>query len=422
MKIVKLNRSKPHRMFNRDRWTEIFETIGKNKLRTFLSGFTVSLGIFIFIILFGLGNGLKNTFQEFFLDDASNAIFLYPGKTSKPYKGFKANRRIEFRNDDLRDIKENFSFYLEHLTPRITRNALTRYKNQSNNYSTRGVAPGHQFVEKTILMKGRYINQSDISRKTKVAVIGRMVAKDLFKSEEAIGKYINLGSSAFKVVGIFQDEGGDNEERNIYIPFTTRQLIEKSNDKVDQIILTYRKELGYLGAMGLENGLKKYFKEKKSVSPEDPNGFYIRNIADDLRETQQFAVVLQLIVSFVGLGTLIAGIIGISNIMVFVVKERTKELGIRKALGATPNSVIKMVLQESVFITIISGYLGLIFGVLVLENIGVKLDKYFIKNPFIEISTALMATVVLIIFGAIAGYIPAKRASSIKPIIALRDE
>ena len=422
MKIAKLNRSKPHRMFNRDRWTEIFETIGKNKLRTFLSGFTVSLGIFIFIILFGLGNGLKNTFQEFFLDDASNAIFLYPGKTSKPYKGFKANRRIEFRNDDLRDIKENFSFYLEHLTPRITRNALTRYKNQSNNYSTRAVAPGHQFVEKTILMKGRYINQSDISRKTKVAVIGRMVALDLFKSEEAIGKYINLGSSAFKVVGIFQDEGGDNEERNIYIPFTTRQLIEKSNDKVDQIILTYRKELGYLGAMGLENGLKKYFKEKKSVSPEDPNGFYIRNIADDLRETQQFAVVLQLIVSFVGLGTLIAGIIGISNIMVFVVKERTKELGIRKALGATPNSVIKMVLQESVFITIISGYLGLIFGVLVLENIGVKLDKYFIKNPFIEISTALMATVVLIIFGAIAGYIPAKRASSIKPIIALRDE
>ena len=422
MKIAKLNRSKPHHMFNRDRWTEIFETIGKNKLRTFLSGFTVSLGIFIFIILFGLGNGLKNTFQEFFLDDASNAIFLYPGKTSKPYKGFKANRRIEFRNDDLRDIKANFSFYLEHLTPRITRNALTRHKNQSNNYSTRAVAPGHQFVEKTILMKGRYINQSDISRKTKVAVIGRMVAKDLFKSEEAIGKYINLGSSAFKVVGIFQDEGGDNEERNIYIPFTTRQLIEKSNDKVDQIILTYRKELGYLGAMGLENGLKKYFKEKKSVSPEDPNGFYIRNIADDLRETQQFAVVLQLIVSFVGLGTLIAGIIGISNIMVFVVKERTKELGIRKALGATPNSVIKMVLQESVFITIISGYLGLIFGVLVLENIGVKLDKYFIKNPFIEISTALMATVVLIIFGAIAGYIPAKRASSIKPIIALRDE
>ena len=409
-------------MFSRDRWKEIFDTISKNKLRTFLSGFTVALGIFIFIILFGLGNGLKNTFQEFFLDDASNAIFLYPGKTSKPYKGFKANRRIEFKNDDLNDIEENFSFYLEYITPRITRNALIRYKNQSNNYSTRAVSPGHQFVEKTILMEGRYINQSDITSKTKVAVIGRMVAKDLFKSEEAIGKYINVGSTAFKVVGIFQDDGGDNEERNIYIPYTTRQLIEKSNDKVNQIILTYRKELGYLGAMGLENGLKKFFKEKKSVSPEDPNGFYIRNIADDLRETQQFAVVLQLIVSFVGMGTLIAGIIGISNIMVFVVKERTKELGIRKALGATPSSVIQMILQESIFITAISGYLGLILGVLVLENIGLNLEEYFIKNPFIDSMTAFSATVILIIFGAIAGYIPAKRASSIKPIIALRDE
>ena len=146
-------------MFSRDRWKEIFDTISKNKLRTFLSGFTVALGIFIFIILFGLGNGLKNTFQEFFLDDASNAIFLYPGKTSKPYKGFKANRRIEFKNDDLNDIEENFSFYLEYITPRITRNALIRYKNQSNNYSTRAVSPGHQFVEKTILMEGRYINQ-----------------------------------------------------------------------------------------------------------------------------------------------------------------------------------------------------------------------------------------------------------------------
>ena len=409
-------------MFSRDRWKEIFDTISKNKLRTFLSGFTVALGIFIFIIIFGLGNGLKNTFQEFFLDDASNAIFLYPGKTSKPYKGFKANRRIEFKNDDLNDIEENFSFYLEYITPRITRNALIRYKNQSNNYSTRAVSPGHQFVEKTILMEGRYINQSDITSKTKVAVIGRMVAKDLFKSEEAIGKYINVGSTAFKVVGIFQDDGGDNEERNIYIPYTTRQLIEKSNDKVNQIILTYRKELGYLGAMGLENGLKKFFKEKKSVSPEDPNGFYIRNIADDLRETQQFAVVLQLIVSFVGMGTLIAGIIGISNIMVFVVKERTKELGIRKALGATPSSVIQMILQESIFITAISGYLGLILGVLVLENIGLNLEEYFIKNPFIDSMTAFSATVILIIFGAIAGYIPAKRASSIKPIIALRDE
>jgi putative ABC transport system permease protein len=409
-------------MFNRDRWREIFDTISKNKLRTFLSGFTVALGIFIFIILFGLGNGLKNTFQEFFLDDASNTIFIYPGKTSEPYKGFKANRRIEFKNEDLKEIDENFAFFIEYLTPRITRSALTRYKNESNTYPTRAVAPGHQFVEKTILMKGRYINPSDLEEKKKSAVIGRLVAKDLFKGEDPIGKYINIGTIAFKVIGVFQDDGGDNEERNIYIPYTTRQLIEKSNDKVDQIIVTFRKELGHAGALALEKSLKNYFKEKKSIAPSDPNGVYFQNLTDDLKQSQQFAVVLQLIVSFVGLGTLIAGIIGISNIMVFVVKERTKELGIRKALGATPISVIQMILQESVFITTISGYIGLFLGILVLENIGLTLEEYFIKNPFIDFGTAFAATLVLIIFGAVAGYIPAKRASRIKPIVALRDE
>jgi putative ABC transport system permease protein len=407
-------------MLNRDRWREIFETISKNKLRTFLSGFTVALGIFI--ILFGLGNGLKNTFQEFFLDDASNAIFLYPGKTSMPYKGFKANRRIEFDNEDLQDVKENFPMFTEYVTPRISRSALTRYKNESNSYTTRAVAPGHQFVEKTILMKGRYINEKDIEKKTKSAVIGRLVAKDLFKSEDPLGKYIDIGSTVFKVIGVFQDDGGDNEERFIYIPYTTRQLLEKSNDKIQQLIVTFPKEMGHAGAVAFENSLKKYFKEKKSIDPKDPNGIYIQNLTDDLKQSQQFAVVLQLIVSFVGLGTLIAGIIGISNIMVFVVKERTKELGIRKALGATPRSVIQMILQESVFITAISGYVGLFLGILLLKNIGLSLEDYFIKNPFIDFGTALAATVVLILFGAIAGYIPAKRASRIKPIVALRDE
>ena len=409
-------------MFSRDRWREIFETISKNKLRTFLSGFTVALGIFIFIILFGLGNGLKNTFQEFFLDDASNAIFLYPGKTSMPYKGFKANRRIEFENEDLEDIKQNFPMFTEYVTPRISRSALTRYKNESNSYTTRGVAPGHQFIEKTLLMKGRFINERDLENKTKVAVIGRMVAKDLFKTEEPIGKYIDIGSTAFKVVGVFQDDGGDREERYIYLPYTTRQLLEKGNDKVDQLIVTFPKEMGHAGAIAFETSLKRYFKDKKSIDPRDPNGIYFQNLTDDLKQSQQFAVVLQLIVSFVGLGTLIAGIIGISNIMVFVVKERTKELGIRKALGATPKSVIQMILQESVFITTISGYLGLFLGIVVLKNIGLKLEDYFIKDPFIDFSTALAATVVLVIFGAVAGYIPAKRASSIKPIVALRDE
>ncbi|MGD2004859.1 MAG: ABC transporter permease [Flavobacteriaceae bacterium] len=409
-------------MFNKDRWQEIFQTIGKNKLRTFLSGFTVALGIFIFIVLFGLGNGLKNAFQEFFVNDANNVIFLYPGRTSKPYKGFKANRRIEFENEDLEDIKINFPFFLESLSPKISRSANVSYKNESNSYSTIGVGPAHQQVEKTIIMQGRYLNQNDIVNKTKHAVIGRLVAKDLFKTENPIGAYVEMNGSAFKIVGVFQDEGGDNEERNIYIPYTTRQQLEKGNDKVDQIVVSFRNELGHAGALAFEKGLRKFFKEKKAIDPTDPNGIYFQNVADNLKRNQQFAEVLQLIVAFVGLGTLIAGIIGISNIMVFVVKERTKELGIRKALGATPNSVIQMILQESIFITTLSGYVGLFLGMLLLQNIGLKLEDYFIKNPYINLNTALFATFILILFGSIAGYIPAKRAARIKPIIALRDE
>lgn len=409
-------------MFSQDRWQEIFETIRKNKLRTTLSGFTVALGIFIFILLFGFGNGLKNTFKEFFLDDATNTLFLFAGKTSKPYKGFKSDRRIEFENSDLQDIKDNFPFFLEYITPRITRNALVKYKNEFDNYNTRAVAPDHQFAEKTIIMKGRYINSLDVNNKTKHAVIGRLVARDLFKQEDPIGKFIDVGNSAFKVVGVFQDAGGDNEERYIYIPYTTRQLLEKSNDKIDQIIVAFRPELGHTGAMAFEKQLRRFLKEKKSIDPRDPNGIYIRNIADALKRNQQFSNVLQWIVTFVGLGTLIAGIIGISNIMVFVVKERTKELGIRKALGATPKSVIAMILQESIFITTISGYVGMGLGIVILNNIGVALEDYFIKNPYINIETALFSTLILILFGGIAGYVPAKRAASIKPIIALRDE
>ena len=409
-------------MFNRDRWQEILETIRKNKLRTILSGFTVALGIFIFIVLFGFGNGLKNSFKQFFLDDSTNTLWVYPGRTSKPYRGFKANRRIEFENSDLKDIKDNFNFFVVGITPRINTSTRVRYKGESDNYSSRAVAPEHQYIEKTVIMEGRFINENDIINKTKNIVIGRLVAKDLFKDEDPIGKYLEMGTSAFKVVGVFQDQSGDREERLIYMPYTTRQLIEKNNDKINSIIVSYRPELGYASAMIFEKQLRLFLKKKKDINPRDNNGIRIRNVADQMRQNQQFASVLQIIVAFVGLGTLIAGIIGISNIMVFVVKERTKELGIRKALGATPTSVIAMVLLESIFITTLSGILGMICGIAVLSNIGDHLEEFFIQDPHIDNTTAIIATILLILFGAIAGYLPAVRAAHIKPIVALRDE
>ena len=410
-------------MFSRDSWQEIFETIRKNKLRTALSGFTVALGIFIFVILSGFGNGLQNTFKEFFVDDATNVLRIFPGRTSKPYKGFKAKRRIELENSDIEAIKINFPLFLEYITPRISRGASVKYNNKSDNYTTRAVAPSHQAAEKTIIMKGRFINEADIKNKTKYAVIGRKVATDLFGNEDPMGKYLDMGKIAFKVIGIFQDAGGDNEESFIYIPYTTRQLIEKANDKVDQIIIAYKPSIGHSGAISLEKKLRLFLKKKKSIDPTDQSGIFIRNVADELKRNEDFAGVLEAIVIFVAIGTLIAGIIGISNIMVFVVKERTKELGIRKALGASPKSVIAMILQESVFITLISGYFGLASGMVLLKNIGTALEEdYFIKNPYVDLSTAMISTFILIVFGAIAGYIPAKRAARIKPIIALRDE
>jgi len=410
-------------MFSRDSWQEIFETIRKNKLRTILSGFTVALGIFIFVILSGFGNGLQNTFKEFFVDDATNVLRVFPGRTSKPYKGFKAKRRIELENSDIEAIKINFPLFLEYITPRISRGASVKYNNKSDNYTTRAIAPSHQASEKTIIMEGRFINEADIKNKTKYAVIGRKVATDLFGKEDPMGKYLDVGKIAFKVIGVFKDAGGDNEESYIYIPYTTRQLIEKANDNVDQIIIAYKPSIGHSGAISLEKKLRLFLKKRKSIDPTDQSGIFIRNVADELKRNEDFAGVLEAIVIFVAIGTLIAGIIGISNIMVFVVKERTKELGIRKALGASPKSVILMILQESVFITLISGYFGLASGMLLLKNIGTALEEdYFIKNPYVDLSTAIISTFILIIFGGVAGYIPAKRAARIKPIIALRDE
>ena len=410
-------------MFSRDRWVEIFDSIKKNKLRTFLSGFTVALGILIFVVLFGFGNGLDNTFDKFFTDDALNTMWVNAGRTTKPYMGYKANRRIEFDNKDLEDITNRFAFYIDGITPRITESGNIGYKLKSNNYSVRGVGPFHQKNEMTIMMQGRYINGLDVENKERNVVIGRLVKQDLFGDEDALGKFVSGGGRSWKVIGVFQDDGGDNEERIVYVPYTTLQLIQKNTDKLQQIIISYKPEIGYAGAVAFENQLKKYLKQKKFIDPTDPRGVFIRNIASELSRNDQFKSGLSSIILFVGIGTLLAGIIGISNIMVFVVKERTKELGIRKAIVATPSSIIGMILQEAIFITSISGYVGLITGIGILKLVGNTLEEdYYILDPYVDLNTAILATFLLIGFGAFAGYLPAKRAAKIKPIEALTDK
>ena len=410
-------------IFSKDSWREIFDTIKKNKLRTFLSGFTVAMGIFIFVILFGFGNGLQNSFAKYFTDDKVNTIRIYPSSTSLPYKGYTANRTIEFTNQDLVEIKENFNDQIKDIVVRNTRYFQIKYKEKSNNYQVRAVSPGHKEAEMTIIMQGRYLNEGDITNRKKHAVIGRLVAQDLFKDKNPIGQYIFGSNHSWRVVGVFQDEGGDREERTLYVPYTAMQEIQKNNDKIEQMIVVYNPEMDYAASMELERKLEDFIKKKKFISPEDNRGVYVSNTGDALENSKNFDSLLQIVVSFIGIGTLIAGIIGISNIMVFVVKERTKEIGIRKAIGATPKSIIAMILHESIFITTISGYIGLISAMIVLKLIGNNLEaKYFISNPYIDTGDAIWATIILIFFGALAGYLPARKAAKIKPIIALRDK
>jgi putative ABC transport system permease protein len=410
-------------MFNLERWKEIFQSIKKNKLRTALSGMTVSLGILIFIILFGLGEGLKNSYSDLFLNEANNVIFIYPGKTTKPYGGFKTNRIIELKNNDVIAVANEFSDRIEYVNPKLFVSEPIKYKLDSYQFEINAVAPSNQFIEKHVLMQGRYINEKDVDEKNKVTTIGRLVARDIFKDENPIGKFINIGSRAFKVVGVFQDISGDTEENKLIIPYSTRQQILKGTDVIGNLAITFDQNIDGSGAVKLSNEIKSLLKKRKSIDPSDPSGIRVRNVADEIDRSLQFANALQIIVTFVGIGTLIAGIIGISNIMVFIVKERTKELGIRKALGAQPNEIIKMILSESIFITTLSGFFGMILGIIILNSLDSgALQDYFITRAGVDFGIAFFATVILIVFGVIAGYIPAKRAASIKPIIALRDE
>ncbi|MCA0932005.1 ABC transporter permease [Lutimonas saemankumensis] len=410
-------------MFDLDRWREIFQTLGKNKLRTILSGFTIAFAILLFTLLFGIGNGLKHFFEEAFAGDAVNSVYIFSGTTTKPYKGLQSGRNIQFRNDDTKFINEKFEEEIAFFSPNIQRfNVLTVYRGNQNNYTVRGVYPDYLPLESAVIEKGRFLSVMDLKKRAKVVAIGRLVEQDLFGNRSAMGKDISIGGISYKVIGVFSDPGGDRDERFIYTPFTTAQGMYRENDELDYFGLTYNPKLNVDQALQFTSVLTRIFKEKHSVDPRDQGAIRVRNYAEGSKNVQQFILVLNIIILFIGIGTLIAGVIGISNIMVYIVKERTKELGIRKALGATPGSIVSMIMQESIFVTAIAGYVGLMIGVLVLRGIGDSLEKYFIVDPSVETYVVIGATIVLIIAGTIAGYIPAKRAARIKPIVALNDE
>ncbi|MCK0131790.1 ABC transporter permease [Flavobacteriaceae bacterium F08102] len=409
-------------MFDLDRWREIFQSINKNRLRTVLSGFTIAFAILLFTLLFGIGNGLQNTFKKEFAGDSMLSIFVRAGKTTKPYKGRQSGREIKLKNDDFTFIKKEFDDKINSISPRIQRQVRAVYKTEQNSYTMRGVYPSYQTLESAELLSGRFINKLDLDRRAKVIAIGRLVEKDLFGQLKALGKEININGISYKVIGTFSDPGGDNDERYIYAPFTTIQRLYGNSDDLESFGIIYNPALSVDEAVDFGEQLEASLKEKHFVAPRDQRGLRINNYAEANRDVSTIMLVLNVIIVFIGIGTLIAGVIGISNIMVFIVKERTKELGIRKALGATPMSIIMMIMMESILITAIAGYIGLLIGTGLLALIGDSFEEYFITDPSVDSWVVFGATILLILAGTIAGYLPAKNAAKIKPIVALRDE
>lgn len=407
-------------MFDLDRWREIFQSINKNRLRSVMSGFTVAFAILLFTLLFGIASGLGNFFKETFADDAKNLLFFRAGRTTKPYKGLQTGRKVQLKNTDYNYVTEEYTDNIQYKTAKINKNLTIKYENEASNYGVKAVHPDYQFLEKIILYEGRFLNERDLKLKSKVIVIGRLIKKDLFGEKLALGKRVNVNGSSFLIIGIFSDENTDRESE-AYIPLTTNQMMYGSNDFIDQINLGYNPKLSTDAAIAFGKKVERDMRKKLNIHPDDQSALSVRNMAEANKFVGIIMLALYLIIAFIGSGTLIAGIIGISNIMIFVIKERTKEFGIRKALGAKPSSIVGMVVQESVLITTLSGYLGLSLGTYILSFIGNSLEeKYFIKDPSVSPTIVIGATILLIISGLIAGYIPAKRAASIKPIEALR--
>jgi len=410
-------------MIRFDVWQEIFDTVRRNKLRTVLTGFAVAWGIFMLVVLLGSGKGLEHGVEYQFRDDAINSIWVSGGQTSKPYKGLQPGRDVQFTNQDYDQVTSRVEG-VEYSSARfwIWSSLQVNYKNEYGSYTIRSVHPGHRILERTKIIEGRFVNELDIRDYRKSAVLGTLVKEALFHDEPAVGKEIKIGGLSFKVVGVFDDEGSEREREFIYLPITTAQRTFGGSNRVNQILYTTG-DATLAESEEMVGATRRLLSVNHSFDLEDQRAIFVNNNVENFQRIMALMTGIRLFVWVVGIGTLLAGVVGVSNIMLVAVRERTKEIGIRKALGATPLSIIGLILQESVMITALAGYLGLVLGVAVLEGLGAALGKAeFFRNPQVDLGLALWATALLIVAGAVAGFFPARRAAAIRPIEALRDE
>ncbi len=420
-------------IFDKDNWLEIASTLKQNKLRSFLTAFGVFWGIFMLIIMAGAGTGLYNGAMHDFQSLAANSVFLWTRPTTKPFKGFPRGRIFNFDNDDTTALRNHIP-EIEHLAPRNQLGGFRKVTNVTRGlkdgaFSVYGDYPEIAYISLMDIVSGRFINHLDLKEKRKVAVIGTRVREILFEpDEDPIGQYILIKGVYFKVIGAFESrkEGdeADEETQSVFVPFTVFQQAFNYGNLVSWFSLTARKDVP---ASEVEKKAIAFLAERHQVAPDDVHAIGHWNTEKEFKKMNNLFIGINALIWFVGICTLIAGVIGVSNIMLFVVKERTREIGIKRAIGATPFAVISQIILESVLLTTVAGYFGLVFGVGITEMVAAALKgagggSEFFRNPEVSLSVATTALVVLIVSGAFAGLLPAKRAVSIKPVEAIRNE
>lgn len=415
-------------MFDRDRWSEIWMTLSRNKLRSFLTMFGVGWGIFMLVVMLGMGNGLKHAVMSGFEGFASNCCFIWTMPTTKPYAGFQRGRDFNFDNADIELIRTNVSG-IAVCSPQLQLGGWqggnnVNYKNKTAAFSIYGAEPEVLMVEAVSIVKGRFLNHADLKEERKICVIGQQVVDRLFEQEEPMGKYIRVNGVYFQVVGVTRRKSsadmGENPEAKIYVPFTTFQKAFNSLNQVHWFSIVGKPEED---VARIQADVKKLMARKHRVDPTDENAFGSFNLQDIYNKMNMLFVVIAAVSWIVGIFSLVAGAIGIGNIMLVSIKERTKEIGIRRSIGATPRNITGQIVQEALTLILIAGYFGLLAAVGVLEAMNaIMAGNDFFKNPSVSLNVALIAFTVLLFCGLFAGLMPARRALAIKAVDALRAE
>ena len=411
-------------LFDKDTWQEIFSSIRKNKMRTGITIIGVMWGIFLLVVLLGAAKGVENKFNQLFGNFATNSVFVWAQSTSKPFKGFQEGKRLTLKMSDLDNIKNEIEG-LEFVVPRHQTQALAVNNFKSGNFGIFGDYPELDKVEKKDLVYGRFINDNDIKEKKKVCVIEEEIYKQLFdKDVYPIGTYIKINNINYNIIGMYKDGqvGGGGPQGNIHIPFTTFQQVYNRGDSVGWMMVTGKPEYDIAQ---IEADVKLLLRNLHKVHPEDERAFGSFNLGERIKQVTGFLIGMQFLTWFVGIATLIAGVFAIGAILLITVKERTKEIGIRRALGAKPWEIKRQIILESVFLTGIAGALGIIFGGLVLMIIDKTIGngpEAALTNPTVDIPVVLIAAITLVVLGTLIGMIPAQTAVSIRPIEALREE